>query len=1003
MVNKINIVEDTDEGLSEENKRILKLSELPWRDYLADKNYGRDISTMCEECVAQQIKEHGQRVIPCKGLADAKSMLGDEVYEDLVSTYTEEETELLNAIYDPYAYMEAYLDSEKKGKKDRRFIRRWYQERVIRCLSGDSNVLMADGSYKFIKDVQVGEKVISYNETRRSLPKQRITNKWYSGKKEVYRISLENGDFLDATEDHPILAWVQKGKSNKLLGCLSYKTDYLSIKDGLKVGMDVYTLNKSPTFGKEDNKHLAKILGYLITDGYINLDKRKVEFTNTNKLYVDEFKKAVEYLFQDVVSVYTKPSTSERLESYTARVLFNKGSSNLYNFLYSIEAVDKYTREEKIFNYVLNNTSEGFIGIFLNRAYAGDGSVYDIEDKLSGNVSLHGGYNSFLITNWFRLLRKIGVQKVSTYHYENDDGNNGVAIIRQIDSLKTFFNLVGPIYGKEERSQRLIDKINQVERKSKRGSFNTTTRTKIVSIDLIGTKDTYDIEVETRHNFIANNIVVHNCTAQSKVVRMGRRTGKTMALAILILHKVLTNTNFRVLLVSPFAVQTEEVVDNIKNLCTLLPENPLVSSKASPNHVLTFNTGSVLKGFTASTDANSVRGQPGHLLVLDEIDDIPEKAMISIMGIKMDNPNVEIWRSGTPKGEMNLHKAEQDITSKSFHYPSFVIPHYDDKLDKELREELGEIGFVQETMAEFGLVSNGVFQTMFLQQAQQRIQFITVEDVLKDRNRYIITIGVDWNHDQVGTRIVVIAYDKLNPQFKIIEKAAVSQVGYTQQAAMEKIIHLNRKYNADHIFCDEGFGATQIGDLKRVGEAAVGVLPKGHPDLKLLDVQAVNFSSNTEFKDPISGDVYKTPTKQFAVQNTVVMLERDLLSLHPKEDNDIILQMKNYIEKSRNKGKIVYSYISKKIGDHDLDALMIGLYGYRKIYSTLFEGSVFQAMIKFANKADPNLDGSGTTPETFSEDILPHVQIKFSKAPKHFSSRTSKMGGLNSRNRSSFR
>lgn len=625
MTNKINMIEEVDEGLSEENKRILKLSELPWRDYLADKNYGRNIDTMCEECVALQIKEHGQRVIPCKGLADAKSMLGDEVYEDLVSTYTEEETELLNAIYDPYAYMEAYLDAEKKGKKDRRFIRRWYQERVIRC------------------------------------------------------------------------------------------------------------------------------------------------------------------------------------------------------------------------------------------------------------------------------------------------------------------------------------------------------------------------------------------TAQSKVVRMGRRTGKTMALAILILHKVLTNTNFRVLLVSPFAVQTEEVVDNIKNLCTLLPENPLVSSKASPNHVLTFTTGSVLKGFTASTDANSVRGQPGHLLVLDEIDDIPEKAMISIMGIKMDNPNVEIWRSGTPKGEMNLHKAEQDITSKSFHYPSFVIPHYDDKLDKELREELGEIGFVQETMAEFGLVSNGVFQTMFLQQAQQRSQFITLEDVFKDRNRYIITIGVDWNHDQVGTRIVVIAYDKLNPQFRVIEKAAVSQVGYTQQAAMEKIIHLNRKYNVDHIFCDEGFGATQIGDLKRVGEAAVGVLPKGHPDLKLLDVQAVNFSSNTEFKDPISGDVYKTPTKQFAVQNTVVMLERDLLSLHPKEDNDIILQMKNYIEKSRNKGKIVYSYISKKIGDHDLDALMIGLYGYRKIYSTLFEGSVFQAMIKFANKSDPNLDGSGVTPETFSEDILPHVQIKFSKAPKHFSSRTSKMGGLNSRNRSSFR
>ena len=616
---KIELVEDHDSDLSEENKKILKLSEIPWRDYIAEKGYSKNINTMCEECISQQIKEHGKRVIPCKGLQDARSMLGDEVYENSMKDLTEEEAELLEAVYDPYAYAEAYIDSDKKGRKDRRFASRWYQERVVRC------------------------------------------------------------------------------------------------------------------------------------------------------------------------------------------------------------------------------------------------------------------------------------------------------------------------------------------------------------------------------------------SAQSKVIRMGRRTGKSFAMALVILHKVLTNDNYRVLLVSPFAVQTEEVIDNIKNLCSLLPENPLVSSKASPNHVLTFNTGSKLKGFTASTDANAVRGQPGHLLVLDEIDDIPEKAMISIMGIKMDNQDVEIWRSGTPKGEMNLHKAEQDITTKAFHYPSFVIPHYSDRLDKELRDELGEIGFVQETMAEFGLVANGVFQTMFITKAQQRAQFITVEETLKNRSRYIVVIGVDWNHDQVGTRIVVIAYDKLNPQFRIVEKEAVSQVGYTQQAAMEKIIHLNRKYNADHIFCDEGFGVTQIGDLKKVGEAAVGTLPKGHPDIKLLDVQAVNFSSNTEIKDPVSGDVYKTPTKQFAVQNTVLMLERDMISLHPKEDNDIILQMKNYIEKSRNKGKIVYSYISKKIGDHDLDAFMIGLYGYRKIYSSLFEGSVFQAMIKFVNS---NNDEEANP---LSEDITPYIQLKFSRTPKHFSSRTSKIGGLNSRNRSSFR
>lgn len=756
---KINTVQVDDE-LSEDNKKLLKLSEVPWREYLAEQNYSKNINTMCEECIADQIKTHGSQVIPCKGLNEAKVQLGDEIYDEITKDYDSSQIEMLESLYDPYAYMEAYLDIEKKGKPERRFKRRWYQERILkcsarnkvirmgrRCIPGYEKVLTVDG-YRRIDSLKIGDNVITWDKNKSII--KPITNIWENGFKPVFRITLANGKKIDCTSNHPLLVY----KNNSQV--------WLSIDNGLKVG-----------------------------------------------------------------------------------------------------------------NTVTIKTEEDY----------------------------------------------------------------------EYSSIKSITN--------------------------------------------VGTMSTYDLSIKDSHNYIVNDIVTHN-------------TGKTMAIAVLILHRVMTTENYRILLVSPFAVQTEEIVDNLKNLCALLPENPLMSSKASPAHVLTFSSGAIVKGFTAGTDGNSIRGQPGDLLILDELDDIPSKAMISIMGIKMDNPDVEIWRSGTPKGEVNLYAAEQDPSNKAFHYPSFVIPHWNDAMDRELREDLGEVGFLQEVMAIFGVVSNGVFQTTFINRAQQRPNFVSATDVLKDRNRFIITIGVDWNHDQVGTRIVVIAYDKLNPQFRIIEKAAIAQVGYTQQAAMEKIIHLNRKYNCDHIFCDEGFGATQIGDLKRVGESAVGTLPKGHPDLKLLDVQAVNFSSNTEIRDPQSGDIYKTPTKQFAVQNTVVMLERDMLSLHPKEDNDIILQMKNYIEKSRNKGKIVYSYISKKIGDHDLDALMIGLYGYRKIYSSLFEGSVFQAMIKFANKSDPNAIDSNQE-SVVTDDVLPYVQLKFGKTSKNFSSRTSKIGGLHSRNRSTIK
>lgn len=980
MTDKIKMVEDSD--LDEDNKKLLKLSEIPWREYLAEKGYVDDgIENMCSSCIKKQVEDHGKQVIPCKGLLTAETQLGDDLYKAIIEKSTPEEVEVLHSMYDPYAFMDNNVDLERKGKPNRKFSSRWYQERVVKCLSEDTDILMGDGSYKKIKDVEVDDKVVSYNETRRSAPVNKVLNKWYSGEKEVFLITLENGDKLEATEDHPILAWVQKGVLNPLLQCPSFKTDYVSIKDGLKVGMDVYTLNASPVFGKESDLRLAKMLGYLITDGYINLKNTKVEFTNTNWDYVNEFKVCAEAL-GNKVSLYTKPAKGDRKEAYTVKVLSNKGTSPFYKFLRSINALDKNSKEKSIFDFVLNQGSLEFVVNFLNRAYAGDGCIYVNPDKNSGKLSIHSCYDSYMIKNWYKLLRKVGVQSINTYKYQREAGSSS-SVISQADSIKTFFNLVGPIFGKEKKSLELAQKLSSIQSCSRRGTFRTSSRTKIISIESVGVKPTYDIEVDKRHNFIANNIIVHNCSAKSKVVRMGRRTGKTYAMAVLILHKVLTNKNYRVLLVSPYAAQTEEVVENIKALCSMLPENPIVSSKGSPIHVVTFNTGSVLKGFTASTDANSVRGQPGHLLVLDEVDDIPEKAMISIMGIKMDNKDVEVWRSGTPKGELNLHHAEKDPTTKAFHYPSFVIPHYDDQLDAELREDLGEIGFVQETMAEFGLVSNGVFQTLFIQRAQQRAVFVKAEDVLADRRRFIVTIGVDWNHDQVGTRIVVIAYDKMNPQFSIIEKEAVAIVGYTQQAAMEKIIHLNRKYNADHIFCDEGFGVTQIGDLKRVGEAAAGKVPQGHPDLKLLDIQAVNFSSNTEIRDPVSGEMYKTPTKQFAVSNTVLMLERDMISLHPKEDNDIILQMKNYIEKSRNKGKIVYSYLSKKIGDHDLDALMIGLYGYRKIYSSLFEGSVFQAMIKFADKNDPEQQNTGGILPV-QDDLL----ISSGIVPLRFSSRS---------------
>jgi hypothetical protein len=139
---------------------------------------------------------------------------------------------------------------------------------------------------------------------------------------------------------------------------------------------------------------------------------------------------------------------------------------------------------------------------------------------------------------------------------------------------------------------------------------------------------------------------------------------------------------------------------------------------------------------------------------------------------------------------------------------------------------------------------------------------------------------------------------------------------------------------------------------------------KGHPDLKLMDVEAVDFGSTVEVVDQTKGQKFKQGLKQFLVQNAVLILEKDLLALEPKKDADVIKQLKNYIQKTRNKGKVTYGYISKKIGDHDLDALMISLYGFKKMYSSVLGGAFEVARLRYGHQRTGLAEGQSTNDAT---------------------------------------
>ena len=388
-------------------------------------------------------------------------------------------------------------------------------------------------------------------------------------------------------------------------------------------------------------------------------------------------------------------------------------------------------------------------------------------------------------------------------------------------------------------------------------------------------------------------------------------------------------------MVTPFLSQAKELTSVVKKIlrslgATIGTWDDLVErSVTSPYQEIQMKNGSTFKAFTAGNDnANAVRGQGAHLIIIDEADFLTQEAFDSITAILMDKPNTEIICTSTPMGEGLLYKFANSKDYKEFHFPSFCIPHYNDDMDREFRNSLSMMAYIQEIMAEFGLSDNSVFDTDLVNRSTLIGTSESLHNVITNRNRYIVSLGCDWNADKVGTRICVIAYDKIERKIIIANLSNVRREGWTQVAAIDKIVELNRLYTPDYIYVDEGFGEANVQQLKLIAVNLFGKVPADHPDLRLRDVVPVNFSSTLELRDVMTGEIRKKYFKNFIVETTKRALETGLLAFKDPISAPIVEQMKNYIVKSRAaNGREVYEAKNSEIGDHDLDAFMIALAG----------------------------------------------------------------------------
>lgn len=436
------------------------------------------------------------------------------------------------------------------------------------------------------------------------------------------------------------------------------------------------------------------------------------------------------------------------------------------------------------------------------------------------------------------------------------------------------------------------------------------------------------------------------CSSKRKTLRWGRRLGKTDVLSVRALHFLYThspkaqrwdeeqqewvNDFGTILVLTPFLSQVKNLFNRMKELIEANPDlaQEVVRSISTPYHLIELKSGAKIVGFSAGAKgAESVRGQKADLIILDEMDYLDEASIENIVALIMEHGDVELIAASTPTGrrEYFYRFCMERMDFKEFHFNSMHNPSWGPAMEQELRQFYNtDAGWQHEILAEFGEATTSVFQYQYVQLARDDYRY---EDC-KPQSGWTYGIGIDWNDVNNGTKINVTGWNPEKQIFKVVEKATVQKLGWTQTLAIEKLVEMNRKWNPDFVYVDAGYGAMQVEVIKKFGlDAKYANHQWARVDAKLANVVGINFSSKVEVKDPLTGEPIMKPMKHYMVNNAVRRFEQGVLKFSVY-DELLYKQLIGYqIAKVTASGMEVYE--AGPDGDHDLDGLMLALLAFQ--------------------------------------------------------------------------
>ena len=353
------------------------------------------------------------------------------------------------------------------------------------CEIADAEILLQDGTYKKIKDIEIGDYIISSDHYR--LVKSKVVNKIDNGVQPVIRFLTHRGKEITVTHNHPLMTqngWVE-AKNIKI-------TDRLACPHTI------------PLFGnKSVGRDKARLVGYLMGDGHCNKFK-SVGFTNADKPIMDDFVSVCKNLNAKLGKWIGKPDSKAK----TINIYGNDGKESIKTWLKDIglighTAKTKYVLPE-IFSWNKEDTKE-----FLNAYFSCDGWIFSTKaTKLGANNRIQIACftaSKKLAFGLQSLLLKFGITATIRKRIKFEFVGYEVGV-KDKHNCETFLNEIG-ILGKDHKFDKSF--LNGIQQFEKYRLLDFVFE-KIKRIEQLEPQQTYGITVDKTHCYISNNILSHN-------------------------------------------------------------------------------------------------------------------------------------------------------------------------------------------------------------------------------------------------------------------------------------------------------------------------------------------------------------------------------------------------------------------------------------------------------------------------------------------------------------